>query len=56
MIKPSISKETASHEISVPISSLYNISIEQGISPNEVKIAEFVPAFESGDKESFIAY
>jgi hypothetical protein len=38
-----------SHEIAVPLSHIYNLSISQGIFPDKFKTARIVPVFKSGD-------
>ncbi len=38
-----------SHEIAVPLSHIYNLSISQGIFPEKFKTARIVPVYKSGD-------
>ena len=42
--------------LSVPLSHLINLSMEQGIVPDELKLARVVPIFKSGDKTQTLNY
>jgi hypothetical protein len=39
-----------SHEIAVPLSHIFNLSITQGIFPDRFKVARVVPVFKAGDQ------
>lgn len=42
--------------ISIPLSHIFNLSFEQGIVPNKLKVSRTVPIFKSGSRESLNNY
>ena len=53
--RPEIVK-SVSHVINEPLTYIINLSFEQGIIPNELKLANVVPIHKTGDVSKFCNY